>query len=84
LYGPRSTGKFTDTYGSPEDESDIKVIGGTSDRRAIVKFSRTHQPTDATRQIENLSCETPVIALSMHADQLFVQEVLKVDPAALS
>jgi hypothetical protein len=41
-----------------------------------LSFSRTHQPTDATRQIEDLSGDTRVVELSMYADQLFVLEVL--------
>ena len=76
-------------------ESDIEVIGEASDGRAIVKMVEDSSPDivlmdismpqlngiDATRQIEGLSGDTRVIALSMHADRLFVQGVLKAGAA---
>lgn len=72
-------------------ESDIEVIGEASNGREIVKMVEDSSPEivlmdismpqlngiDATRQIEDLSGNTRVIALSMHADRLFVQGVLK-------
>lgn len=72
-------------------ESDIEVIGEASNGREIVKMVEDSSPDivlmdismpqlngiDATRQIEDLSGDTRVIALSMHADRLFVQGVLK-------
>jgi DNA-binding NarL/FixJ family response regulator len=76
-------------------ESDIEVIGEASDGRAIVKMVEDSSPDivlmdismpqlngiDATRQIEDMSGDTRVIALSMHADRLFVQGVLKAGAA---
>ncbi len=76
-------------------ESDIEVIGEASDGRAIVKMVEDSSPDivlmdismpqlngiDATRQIEDLAGDTRVIALSMHADRLFVQGVLKAGAA---
>ena len=72
-------------------ESDIEVSGEASNGREIVKMVEDSSPgivlmdismpqlngIDATRQIEDLSGDTRVIALSMHADRLFVQGVLK-------
>lgn len=72
-------------------ESDIEVSGEASNGREIVKMVEDSSPDivlmdismpqlngiDATRQIEDLSGDTRVIALSMHADRLFVQGVLK-------
>jgi DNA-binding NarL/FixJ family response regulator len=76
-------------------ESDIEVIGEASNGRAIVTMVEDSSPDivlmdismpqlngiDATRQIEDLSGNTRVIALSMHADRLFVQGVLKAGAA---
>lgn len=76
-------------------ESDIEVIGEASNGREIVKMVEDSSPDivlmdismpqlngiDATRQIEDLSGDTRVIALSMHADRLFVQGVLKAGAA---
>jgi two-component system, NarL family, response regulator NreC len=76
-------------------ESDIEVIGEASNGRAIVKMVEASAPDivlmdismpqlngiDATRQIKDLSGTTRVIALSMHADRLFVQGVLKAGAA---
>ena len=76
-------------------ESDIEVIGEASNGREIVKLVEESAPDivlmdismpqlngiDATRQIKDLSGTTRVIALSMHADRLFVQGVLKAGAA---
>lgn len=76
-------------------ESDIDVIGEAGDGRAIVKMAEKLSPDvvlmdismpqlngiEATRQIEDLSGSTRVIALSMHADRLFVEGVLKAGAA---
>lgn len=76
-------------------ESDIEVIGEASNGREIVKMVEDSSPDivlmdismpqlngiDATRQIEDLPGNTRVIALSMHADRLFVQGVLKAGAA---
>lgn len=76
-------------------ESDIEVIGEASNGREIVKMVENSSPDivlmdismpqlngiDATRQIEDLSGDTRVIALSMHADRLFVQGILKAGAA---
>ena len=67
----------------------------TKDGREALQLAREHRPDlvlmdismpqlngiDATRQIEDLSGNTRVIALSMHADRLFVQGVLKAGAA---
>lgn len=64
-------------------ESDVEVIGEVSDGRTIVKMVEASSPDivlmdismpqrngiDATRQIEDLSGDTRMIALSMHADR---------------
>lgn len=76
-------------------ESDIEVIGEAGDGRSIVKMAEKFSPDvilmdismpqlngiEATRQIEDLSGSTRVIALSMHADRLFVQGALQAGAA---
>lgn len=78
-----------------DGESDIEVIGEAGNGRTIVKMVEDLSPDvvlmdismpqlngiEATHQIKDLSGSTRVIALSMHADRLFVQGVLKAGAA---